>query len=63
MHNFITGIAENYKKNVELNNDLLRVCGCLTCAEFAELNITVDGFNEVGATCEELAWKSNRMFA
>lgn len=63
MHNFITGVAENYKKNVELNNDLLRVCGCLTCAEFAALNITVDGFNEVGATCEELAWKSNRMFA
>lgn len=62
MHNFITGVAENYKKNVELNNDLLRVCGCLTCAEFASLNITVDRFNEIGANCEQLAWRSNRIF-
>lgn len=62
MHNFITGVAESYKKNIELNNDLLRVCGCLTCAEFAALEITVDEFNTYDATCEQLAWDSNRIF-
>lgn len=62
MNNFISGVKEIYKKNVELNNDLLRVCGCLTTSEFAALNITVDEFNTVGATCEQLAWESNRIF-
>ena len=26
------------------------------------LNMTVNGFNDVGATCYELAWRSNRIF-
>lgn len=62
MHNFVTGVAESYKKNIELNNDMLRVCGCLTVAEFGALNITVDDFNTYDATCEQLAWDSNRIF-
>lgn len=62
MHNFVTGVTESYKKNIELNNDMLRVCGCLTVAEFGALNITVDDFNTYDATCEQLAWDSNRIF-
>lgn len=62
MTNPITGVWEDFKKNIELNTDLLRVCGCLTAAEFGALNITVDEFNAVGATCEQLAWESNRIF-
>lgn len=62
MHNFVTGVAESYKRNIELNNDMLRVCGCLTCAEFAAMNIIVDDFNTYNATCEQLAWESNRIF-
>lgn len=62
MVNPITGIWEDFKKNIELNTDLLRVCGCLTVAEFGALNMTVDAFNEIGATCEQIAWESNRVY-
>lgn len=63
MFGFINGVKDSYKKNIELNNTILRVCGCLNCNEFVALNISVDAFNEIGATCEELAWSSNRLFA
>lgn len=62
MANAFTGAWQDFKKSIEENTDLLRVCGCLTASEFSALNLTVDEFNEVGATCEELAWKSNRIF-
>ena len=62
MANVITGAWQDFKKSIEENTDMLRVCGCLTASEFAALNLTVDEFNEIGATCEELAWKSNRIF-
>lgn len=62
MVNPITGAWEDFKKNIELNTGLLRVCGCLTVQEFGALNIIVDEFNEIGATCEQLAWESNRIF-
>ena len=62
MANPFNGAWENFKKNIEINTDLLRVCGCLTAAEFGALNLTVDDFNEVGATCEQIAWESNRIF-
>lgn len=62
MANAFTGAWQDFKKSIEENTDMLRVCGCLTASEFAALNLTVDEFNEVGATCEELAWKSNRIF-
>lgn len=63
MFGFINGVKDSYKKNIELNNSILRVCGCLNCNEFVALNMSVDAFNEHGATCEELAWSSNRLFA
>ena len=62
MANAITGAWQDFKKSIEENTDMLRVCGCLTASEFATLNLTVDEFNDIGATCEELAWKSNRIF-
>lgn len=62
MANAFTGAWQDFKKSIEENTDMLRVCGCLTASEFAALNLTVDEFNEVGATCEQLAWKSNRIF-
>ena len=62
MANPFKGVWEDFKKNIEINTDLLRVCGCLTASEFGALNITVDEFNEVGASCEQLAWESNRIF-
>ena len=62
MANAFTGAWQDFKKSIEENTDMLRVCGCLTASEFSALNLTVDEFNEVGATCEELAWKSNRIF-
>ena len=63
MANAITGAWQDFKKSIEENTDMLRVCGCLTASEFGDLGLTVDAFNEVGATCEELAWSSNRIFA
>ena len=62
MANPFTGVWEDFKKNIEINTDLLRVCGCLTADEFSSLNVTVDRFNEIGANCEQLAWESNRIF-
>ena len=62
MANPITGAWQDFKKNVEFNTDLLRVCGCLTAEEYGDLNLTVDAFNEIGATCAQLAWESNRIF-
>lgn len=62
MANAFTGVWQDFKKSIEENTDMLRVCGCLTASEFAALNLTVDEFNEIGATCEELAWRSNRIF-
>lgn len=63
MANAITGEWQDFKKSIEENTDMLRVCGCLTVSEFGDLGLTVDAFNNVGATCEELAWRSNRIFA
>lgn len=63
MANAITGAWQDFKKSIEENTDMFRVCGCLTASEFGDLGLTVDAFNEVGATCEELAWRSNRIFA
>lgn len=62
MANPITGMWQDFKKNVEFNTDLLRVCGCLTVDEFNLLGLTVDMVNGYNATCEDLAWKSNRIF-
>ena len=62
MANAVTGAWQDFKKSIEENTDMLRICGCLTVEEFGALNMTVDGFNEVGATCYELAWRSNRIF-
>lgn len=62
MANAVTGVWQDFKKNIEENTDMLRICGCLTVEEFGALNMTVDGFNNVGATCYELAWRSNRIF-
>lgn len=62
MANALTGAWQDFKKSIEENTDMLRVCGCLTVSEFGGLGLTVDAFNEIGATCEELAWKSNRIF-
>lgn len=62
MANAITGAWQDFKKSIEENTDMLRICGCLTAEEFGALNMTVDRFNEIGATCYELAWRSNRIF-
>lgn len=62
MANAVTGAWQDFKRSIEENTDMLRICGCLTVAEFGALNITVDRFNEIGATCYELAWRSNRIF-
>ncbi len=62
MANAVTGAWQDFKRSIEDNTDMLRICGCLTVEEFGALNMTVDGFNELGATCYELAWKSNRIF-
>lgn len=62
MANAFTGVWQDFKKSIEENTDMLRICGCLTVSEFGDLGLTVDAFNEVGATCEQLAWESNRIF-
>ena len=62
MANAVTGVWQDFKKSIEENTDMLRICGCLTVEEFGALNMTVNGFNDVGATCYELAWRSNRIF-
>ena len=62
MANAVTGAWQDFKKSIEENTDMLRICGCLTVAEFSALNMTVNDFNDVGATCYELAWRSNRIF-
>lgn len=62
MANAITGAWQGFKKSIEENTDMFRVCGCLTVSEFGDLGLTVDAFNDVGATCEQLAWESNRIF-
>lgn len=62
MFNFINGAIVDFKKNIEQNNDMLRICGCLNCAEYNELELTINELIGYGATCEEVAWKSNRIF-
>ena len=62
MANALTGVWQDFKKSIEENTDMLRVCGCLSTQEFADLELTVDEFNNIGANCEELAWRSNRLF-
>lgn len=62
MANAVTGAWQDFKKSIEDNTDMLRVCGCLSASEFGALGLTVDDFNAVGATCYQLAWESNRIF-
>lgn len=62
MANAITGAWQDFKKSIEENTDMFRVCGCLTVDEYAAHNYTVDDFNNFGITCEQLAWESNRIF-
>lgn len=61
MFNPLNGAIDYYKKIVEIGYDMNRIAGCLNMSELGALNMTIDTFNGYNATCEELAWKSNRI--
>ena len=61
MFNPLNGAIDYYKKIVEIGYDMNRIAGCFNMSELSGLNMSIDDFNSRSATCEQLAWRSNRV--
>lgn len=61
MRDFVTGKHCLYKKNVALNNALLKASGSYTAGEFDSLAITASEFDALAITAYNYDWHSNTM--